>query len=111
MALFKKPFSKRFLIKDDDTIFLLLINGSGLITLKLNSFSQFISRLTSPSLLFPNLKLLLTKINLELNFLFKISEIKFSALVFENFLSNFFVITKSTFKLLSNLIFFSIFFQ
>ena len=33
LALFKKPFSKRFLIKDEDTIFLLLINGSGLTTL------------------------------------------------------------------------------
>ena len=33
LALSKKPFSKRFLIKDDDTIFLLLINGSGLTTL------------------------------------------------------------------------------
>ena len=41
---------------------------------------------------------MLTKINLELNFLFKISIIKFEALVFENFLSNFFVITKSTFR-------------
>ena len=33
LALSNRPFSKRFLIKDDDTIFLLLINGSGLITL------------------------------------------------------------------------------
>ena len=71
-ALFKKPFSKRFLIKDDDTIFLFLIYGLGLTTLYLNNFSYFFSILTLPSLLFPNLELLLTKINLELNFLFKI---------------------------------------
>ena len=51
-----------------------------------------------PSLLFPNLKLLLTKINFGLSFFPNTSFIKIDDFVFENFLSNFFIIIKSTFR-------------
>ena len=59
-------------------------------------FLFLLTALTSPSLLFPNLKLLLTNIYFASSFLDKISLIKNSDLILEKFLSNFFVIIKST---------------
>ena len=49
--------------------------------------------------MFPNLKLLLTKINLGLSFLPKVSLINEIDFVFENLRLNFLVITKSTLSL------------
>ena len=73
----------------DEIIFRCLINGSGFTTLKLNFFSFSINKFTFPSLLLPNLKLLLTNINFDFNFLFKIFLMKLRGLVLEKFLSNF----------------------
>jgi len=63
------PFSKSFLIDVEDIIFFFFFKGDGFIILYLNFFSKNFNNFTSPSRLFPNLKLLLTKINFADNFL------------------------------------------
>ena len=73
----------------DDAILLLYFNGSGLIILYPYFFSYLISCATFPSLLLPNLKLLLTNINFGFNFLKIIFSIKSIDLVFEKLKSNF----------------------
>ena len=66
LAFSKDPFSKSLLIRDEETIFFLTKRGFGLTTLKLYFAWFLINSLTSPSLLLPNLKLLLTNINQKL---------------------------------------------
>ena len=61
----------------DEIIFFFLFKGTGFIILYLYLFDKFFKRFTSPSLLFPNLKLLLTKIYFGLNFLNKTLSINF----------------------------------
>ena len=80
----------------DDAILLLYFNGSGLIILYPYFFSFLISCATFPSLLLPNLKLLLTNINFGFNFLKIIFSIKSIDLVFEKLRSNFLFIINST---------------
>ena len=76
LAFSKYPFSRRLLINVDEIIFCCLISGFGFTTSQLNFFSFLINKSTFPSLLLPNLKLLLTNINFDFNFLFKISFMK-----------------------------------
>ena len=95
-ALSRWPFSKKLLTKVDDAILLLYFKGSGLIILYPHFFSYFISCATSPSLLLPNLKLLLTNINFGFNFLKIIFSIKSIDFVFEKLKSNFLFIINWT---------------
>ena len=71
LAFCKFPVSNNFLINVEDTVFLFFINGFGLTNLYSNLSWNFLSSLTSPSRLWPNLKLLLTNRIFDFNFLFK----------------------------------------
>ena len=65
LACFIFPLTIKFLTKVDEIIFLSLLSGLGFTTLKLYLFPYLINCFTFPFRLFPNLKLLLTKINLD----------------------------------------------
>ena len=69
LACFIFPLTIKFLTKVDEIIFLSLLSGLGFTTLKLYLFPYLINCFTFPFRLFPNLKLLLTKINFGLKFL------------------------------------------